>query len=142
MRSHLVDSGPRARTLASLALRVWTAGFILAAGHPPPAAAFLSESSPVALEPGVRVERPLAPGETHRYEVTLAAGEFLHITIAQRGIDLKATLAAPDGAELVTVDVFDEPFRTETLVAIADRGGSYLVSLKASGAAPAAGRYA
>ena len=38
------------------------------------------------LTPDETIERELHGGETHTYKVTLKTGQFLHLTIEQRGV--------------------------------------------------------
>jgi hypothetical protein len=44
-------------------------------------APILSAQGPRNLEPGVGVERLLAPGETHAYKIALVAGMFTHVAV-------------------------------------------------------------
>src|SRR5438046_264805 len=53
---------------------------------------------------GKAVEKTLAGGETHNYNVTAQAGQFLRVIVEQRGIDIKLTVFAPDGKQLLEVD--------------------------------------
>ena len=52
----------------------------------------LQSPSPVpettALDSGQPIERRLARGEEHRYQLTLTSGEFASIIVEQRGIDV------------------------------------------------------
>jgi hypothetical protein len=57
-----------------------------------------------ALEPGKSIERELAGSQAHAYQLTLAAGQFLHVVAEQRGIDVVVMLIRPDGKELIEVD--------------------------------------
>src|SRR5262245_37576641 len=41
-----------------------------------------------ALELGKSIERELAGGQTHSYLIALAAGQYLHVVVEQRGIDV------------------------------------------------------
>ena len=49
----------------------------------------------ITLEPGKAIERTLAPGETHAYQITLEAGHFLRAVVTQRGIDVVVTVTGP-----------------------------------------------
>jgi CHAT domain-containing protein len=53
------------------------------------------------------VQRTLAPGETHRYEVALASGEFASVVVEQRGIDV-GIQARDEGGQVIAI-VSDEP---------------------------------
>jgi hypothetical protein len=41
-----------------------------------------------SLEQGKPIERELAGGDYHPYRLTLVAGQFCHIVVDQRGVDL------------------------------------------------------
>lgn len=43
-----------------------------------------------SLEPDKPIERELAGGQTHKYQIELLAGQHLHVAVDQRGIDLAA----------------------------------------------------
>jgi CHAT domain-containing protein/Tfp pilus assembly protein PilF len=93
------------------------------------------------LTAGVAVERELAAGQVHTWRLTLARGDFVHLTIEQHGIDVAAALAGPDGQERLAVDAMDDELRPETLVAIVDEAGLYTVTTRPAPKAGAAGRY-
>jgi CHAT domain-containing protein/Tfp pilus assembly protein PilF len=48
------------------------------------------------LTPGVPVEQELKGGEAHSYRLPLAAGQYLHAVVDQRGIAVALTLHGPD----------------------------------------------
>ncbi|MCM3904229.1 MAG: hypothetical protein ND866_21205, partial [Pyrinomonadaceae bacterium] len=56
------------------------------------------------LEQGKPLVREIAEGELHSYRVDLRAGEFLHVVIRQLGVNVAATLIAPDGKKLLEAD--------------------------------------
>ena len=60
---------------------------------------------PFSLEPGKSVEQVIAGGESHTYQINLAAGQFVRFRLAQRAIDGVLTLTSPDGKQLVEMDV-------------------------------------
>jgi hypothetical protein len=41
----------------------------------------MSAGAAQSIEPGQKVSRPIAPGETHGYEVALSAGEYLRFSL-------------------------------------------------------------
>ena len=57
-----------------------------------------------ALEVGKPIERELAGGQAHSYQLSLAAGQFLDAVVEQKGIDVVVTLFGPDGKKLIEVD--------------------------------------
>src|SRR2546421_12091728 len=56
------------------------------------------------LEPGQPVERELAGGQTHTYQIKLTAGQVFRVGVEQKGIDVALTLAGPDGKQLIESD--------------------------------------
>ena len=50
--------------------------------------------TPQTLAPEQTVERQLAGGQMHAYQVALGAGQYLEVTVAQRGIDALRVPAA------------------------------------------------
>ena len=70
----------------------------------------LSVSAQVAPEPmtlvaGQSVERELAGGASHRYQITLAAGQFVRFRLEQQAIDTALLVTAPDGKQLIEMDL-------------------------------------
>jgi len=110
---------------------------------------FLLPSQPSGNERHVRqlksgdvVERALAIGQSHVYELTIAAGQYIQITIDQRGIDIAASLVAPNGKAALALDAMDDAFRPETVAAIAEVDGPYLLRVEPGSVASGEGRYA
>jgi len=61
--------------------------------------------SPRPLEPGRQVEARLRKDEAHTYLIRLRAGDYLHLTVDQRGADVVATLFDPAGEEVRSVNI-------------------------------------
>jgi len=49
------------------------------------------------LTVGKPVEKELAGNQAHSYKIVLAANQYLHVIVEQRGIDVVVALFAPDG---------------------------------------------
>src|SRR4030095_11606150 len=58
----------------------------------------------VSLEPGKPVERELSGGQSHFYKIAMTSGQYLHITVSQRGVDALVALFTPDGKKISDVD--------------------------------------
>lgn len=67
----------------------------------------------------------IAPGEVWGRSVELGEGDFLEVTIEQRGIDAALGLHDPGDEELLRVDGPSGRFGLEELLAIAPRQGTY-----------------
>ncbi len=92
------------------------------------------------LEPGKAVEREIAGGESHSYQIQLQAGQFVRFRLEQRAIDSVLILTAPDGKQMVETNLTgvgdEESLSLEALTA-----GSYKLTLRAIGAATMRGSY-
>ncbi|MGH9324681.1 MAG: hypothetical protein ACRD21_01360, partial [Vicinamibacteria bacterium] len=75
------------------------------------------------LRPGWAVERPLAEGETHDYEVLLTEDEYFDVALEHDGgVNVSLSLEAPGGETLVRVGV-NHPLRSERLAVVAEEEG-------------------
>jgi CHAT domain-containing protein len=87
------------------------------------------------------VERALSGGEEHAYSVRLERGQFLHLAVDQRGIDVVTAVTDSVGREVVAVDSQLGIFGTETLCFVADHDDLYRVSVDAFDPEVVPGRY-
>src|SRR5262249_17344079 len=88
-----------------------------------------SQQSPPALEEGRPAERELACGETHVFQIALAAAHFLRVVVNQRGIDIGLKFFGPDGQVLVEMDSPNATQGPETASVIAEQPGSYRIEV-------------
>ena len=93
------------------------------------------------LDPDKPVEGELKGGSTHSYSVVLGAGQYLHVMVDQRGVDLVLTLRDPTGAMLSEMDVLQWPSDMEELSYEAANTGRYIVEVRAKGPSNNSGRY-
>ena len=102
-------------------------------------AAQTDQAVPV-LEPGPPVERELAGGQAHPYQLSLTAGQYVKVVIEQRGLDVLVSLVGPDGQPLTDFDSEMRPQGPETAAWVAEEAGTYRLNVvgKQKGAA---GRY-
>jgi|SRR5262245_55696155 len=63
-----------------------------------------SAQESISLEPGKSVELELSGGQSHSYKITTIYGQYLHIVVEQRGIDVAVALFTPDGKRISEVD--------------------------------------
>src|SRR5919201_4053884 len=61
-------------------------------------------SEPSTLEAGKPIGRELAGGQAHAYQLALSPGQYLHVVVDQRAIDVTVVLFGPDGRRLAEVD--------------------------------------
>lgn len=90
---------------------------------------------PKTLVPTQPVAREIAGGESHTYQITLQAGQFLRVVVAQRGIDIKLALSGPDGKPLVESDLTSIIGAREPLSYEATATGAYRLVIRAQGLA-------
>ncbi|HZT57017.1 MAG TPA: CHAT domain-containing tetratricopeptide repeat protein [Pyrinomonadaceae bacterium] len=88
-----------------------------------------AQAQPQTLELNAPVERDIAGGESHDYQLTLEAGQFLHLSWGQQKFGLVLTVFTPEGRPLVVVK--HEPHgKPKTDVAVvADASGVYRISV-------------
>jgi CHAT domain-containing protein/Tfp pilus assembly protein PilF len=93
------------------------------------------------LEQGKPIERELAGGQSHTYQIILTAGQYVKLIVDQRGIDVVVRLFGIDD-KLITE--FNSETRTEGPEAVswvAEEAGSYRIDVLAKYKKAAAGRY-
>jgi len=94
------------------------------------------------LEPGQNINREIAGGESHIYQIRLQAGQFVRVVVEQRGIDVKLALAGPDGKPLVESDLTGIIGLSESLSYEVAAAGTYQLVVRANGATTQHGAYA
>jgi len=116
---------------------------LLALLLPDPARAIIKQQSgdihPLAF--GAPLERELAGGQTHQYQVTLSAGQYLQVTVAQRGIDVVLKVMGPDGQQLLESDGPGGAQSIETAALVAETAGAYRLIINARAKDAPAARY-
>src|SRR5262249_14150193 len=87
------------------------------------------------------VSRKLSGSETHHFSVSMLAGEYLHVTVQQQGIDVVLTLISGDSKEPIVVDRPNAGYGREGLSFIANSEQKVVLVLKAYGAKANQGSY-
>ena len=95
-----------------------------------------------ALTFGRPVERTIAGQQQHTYSVEMKAGQYLHVGVHQRGVDVTLKLVSPGGKELLHVDSPNGTAGHETLSFVAETDGKFLVIVSRLQYAAPPGRYA
>jgi len=83
------------------------------------------------LKPGKIEQGQIAGAQPAAYRVALGAGDYLHATLEQQGVDAVAVLLDPDGTAVLTVDSPNGNRGPEHLFFVATRSGSYLLEVRA-----------
>lgn len=86
-------------------------------------------------------ERELKGGETHSYQLSLNAGQFLYALVEQKGIDVTVALFTPDGKEIGEADSPNERLGTEPVLLVADKSGNYRIEVRSPLSKVPPGRY-
>ena len=93
------------------------------------------------LEVGVPVERELAGGQSHSYEVSLTVGQYAHVIVDQKGIDVGVKLFAPDGKLISEGDSSNGTQGPEPVRVIAQATGIYRLEVSSPDRGARPGRY-
>jgi tetratricopeptide (TPR) repeat protein len=96
---------------------------------------------PRTLESGKPVEREISGGQSHTYQISLAAGQFMRVVVEQRGIDVKLALSIPDDKPLVESDLTGILGLAESLSYEAAAAGTYQLVVHGNGDATQSGAY-
>ena len=99
------------------------------------------QQPPQILQSDKPVEREIAGGESHTYQIKLRAGQFAHVVVEQKGIDLTAALVGPDGKQLIAIDLTNIIGTRKPLLYQAPAAGNYQMVIRANGVATLAGSY-
>ena len=118
-------------------------GLILLVPAISPAAAQRQSATPdvLTLEPRKAIERDLAPGETHAYQIAIEAGQFLRVVVTQRGIDVIVTVTGPAAQKLAEVDSPNGTDGPEPVSLVADVAGTYRIEIRPLDKDAKPGRY-
>jgi CHAT domain-containing protein len=93
------------------------------------------------LEHKRAVERELAGGQTHSYQVTLTAGQYVRAMVEQKGIDVAMALFGPDGAKLAEIILPHTLQGRKVIIAVTATAGDHRLEVRSQKKDAAAGRY-
>jgi hypothetical protein len=114
---------------------------MLAQGSAGPNPIVQGEKDERPIEPGKPIERELAGGQSHAYQITLSAGQFMKVIVEQRGIDVVVGLLGPDAKQIMEFDSEIRSQGQETVWQVAEVAGSYRLNVKAKHKVAPAGGY-
>ena len=97
--------------------------------------------SPELLQLLNPIERKLGGDQSHDYLLKVDQGTYFRIDVDQKGIDVVVELSGPDGKKIAEVDSLNGITGLESIVFIADAGGSYKISVRSPQAGVAPGAY-
>lgn len=84
---------------------------------------------------GNPVEREIAGGQSHTYQLKFAAGQFMQVVVEQKKIDVALTLTGPDGKPVAERDLTAIIGARDSLSFAATTAGDYQLVVRANGAA-------
>ena len=116
----------------------WLPLVLLALGEPATQTGTTVDAIP--LQTDKAIEREIAAGQSHEYELTLQAEQHARVRVVQRTINVALVCFGPDGRELLAIDSFGIG-DTEEAELIADKTGTYRLRLSASEPNAPRGRY-
>jgi CHAT domain-containing protein/Tfp pilus assembly protein PilF len=93
------------------------------------------------LEQGKTHTRELAGGQSHSYQITLDAGQYLNVVVEQHGIDVALTLLGPDDKQIADIDAEIRPRGQEAVSQVAEIAGNYRLNVRAKQKETPLGRY-
>jgi len=94
-----------------------------------------------ALEPGKPIERELAGGEIHAYQIALSADQYLEVVVEQRGIGVKVAIFEPDGKPMLEVESQPGGQAPVKVWSVANTSGIHRLEVRALKKEMPAGRY-
>ncbi|MDX2031370.1 MAG: CHAT domain-containing protein [Blastocatellia bacterium] len=93
------------------------------------------------LAPGRPVERNMAGGESHQYQITLSAGQYFSLRAEQRGIDFSVRIFSGDGGKLLEIDTLNSTQGPEVAAVIAAESGSHRIEILSTNREAPPGQY-
>ena len=93
------------------------------------------------LDPATPAAGDIAPGETHTYTFSLDAGQFAHLVVEQKNINVAVKLLTEAGVVLASVDDYEALNRTEQILYVTEAAGVFRLEVRADKDAPATGQY-
>jgi hypothetical protein len=128
-------------TLAAFFLSLIANGYVQAGVDASPSALLQEQNGRefIPLELGKPVERELAEGQEHTYQIMLAEGQYVRVEIRQLGMEVRVSLQQPDGKTILVRDMF---VRNPQIAfeRVAESSGTYRLDVYARTKAPT-GRY-
>lgn len=93
------------------------------------------------LLPALPVEREIAGGQTHHYQITLFVGQSLKLKAEQQGSDVSLTLFSPEGQQLAEENLPNGAKGLEWLLWLPQSNGLYQLKVTSNDKGATAGRY-
>jgi CHAT domain-containing protein/tetratricopeptide (TPR) repeat protein len=101
----------------------------------------VNDSASRGIKPEDSLQITLTGGDAHSQPVELSAGQYLHVTIVQRAIDVTIILLGPKSESLIRVNDNDLMYGSESLSWVAKRSGTYHIQISSVNKKAAPGAY-
>src|ERR1041384_6923305 len=82
-----------------------------------------------ALELSKPIARTINAREADSFILTLTSGQYAHLTVDQRGVDVVVSIYTPDGTKVVRVDMPNGDKGVEPVFLVAETSGAYRVEV-------------
>src|SRR5438270_9338834 len=92
------------------------------------------------LKQGESIDRELVAGTTHAYRIVLSPLQYMHVQVEQFGINVEVALSDSKGQPIASLDWWWRE-RTESLWALAESGGDYVLKISAPRQPAETGKY-
>lgn len=86
-------------------------------------------------------EHELKPGETQSFRIQLNTGQFLHVLIEQKDIDVVVAAYDPKGKLVEETDSPNDRWDSEAILLVADVSGEYRIDVRSTNSRASAGGY-
>ena len=84
---------------------------------------------PIPLELSKPIVRTINAGEADSYTLTLTSGQYAHLTVDQRGVDVVISIYTADGTKVARVDMPNGDKGIEPVFFVAETSGAYRVEV-------------
>jgi CHAT domain-containing protein/Tfp pilus assembly protein PilF len=93
------------------------------------------------LEPGKTIKRELPGANSHIYQISLSAGQYLKVIVEQQGIDVVAQVSGPDGKQILEFDSESRLQGREEVPLVAEAAGAFQLTVRPKQNGTPAGSY-
>ena len=93
------------------------------------------------LEQSKALERELKAGDSHSYQISLNAGQYLKVVVEQKRIDVVVSIFDADNKQLQTVDSPNAEYGQEPLSFISEKAGNYKLKVQSTDERAKPGKY-
>ena len=93
------------------------------------------------IEPGALLDQQLSSVESHAYRINVAAGNYVHFLLDQRGIDVTLSLFGPGEKRIAEINEARTAFGVEQVFIVTENDAEYRIEVHPAEADLASGHY-